>query len=239
MGLPPAPPLPSPGTRLATLTGLGWLAELQEGAGLRCSQGVGDTVTGSPQIPQAAFPVKATAACGETQQGGQAMMNAPAPPPPSRVPEHARPASAVPRPGSPVPCPSIAICPSETASERAALSALRTKPGTESRPVCTRSGRLIGVSPRSPQLGPHGPASASSHRGSPSRGPWVKQCVALNVRRCRRCHRGSAPAPCPCRAVPGGLWVRGLPLARTPPRQGTLPLCHHSIWAASARLTSV
>lgn len=82
----PSPPFP--GTRLATLTGLGWLAKLQEGAGLRCSQGIGDTVTGSPQIPQAAFPVKATAACGETQQGGQAMMNAPAPPPPSRVRGH-------------------------------------------------------------------------------------------------------------------------------------------------------
>lgn len=126
----PSPPFPWDPPCHSDGVGLGWLAELQEGAGLRCSQGVGDTVTGSPQIPQAAFPVKATAACGETQQGGQAMMNTPAPPPQSRVPEHARPppharpASAVPRPGSPVPCPSIAVCPSETASERAALSAL-------------------------------------------------------------------------------------------------------------------
>lgn len=147
----PSPPFPWDPPCHSDGVGLGWLAELQEGAGLRCSQGVGDTVTGSPQIPQAAFPVKATAACGETQQGGQAMMNAPAPPLPSRVPEHARPASALPRPrtrppqrarpasavqrprtrpprlgrpGYPVPCPSIAVCPSETASERAALSAL-------------------------------------------------------------------------------------------------------------------
>lgn len=82
----PSPPFPWDPPCHSDRVGLGWLAELQEGAGLRCSQGVGDTVTGSPQIPQAAFPVKATAACGETQQGGQAMMNTLAPPPPSHVP---------------------------------------------------------------------------------------------------------------------------------------------------------
>lgn len=80
--LSPPPPFPRP--CLAALAGLGWLAQLRDGVesgrfpGLRRSQGVGDTMTGGLQIPQATFSAKVTEARGETQQRGEEQV-APAP----------------------------------------------------------------------------------------------------------------------------------------------------------------
>lgn len=81
-----SPPAPSPRPCLAALAGLGWLAQLRDGVesggfpGLRQSQGVGDTMTGGLQIPQATFSAKVTEARGETQQRGQAVKSRSRPP---------------------------------------------------------------------------------------------------------------------------------------------------------------